>query len=260
MCAALFLLAGYAGAVDYLKTYTGKPLPREGAAFLVREYDGIRFYSIDEKIIPGACESVPTEHLRYLELLPGKHTVKIRDVGTTFSLGGWLAVDFEALAGHTYAIDPQIVFDNNTQKGTWNPSAVDITGQLETAKKDLSKSIDEAFTKYRQNPARPLLLGDNIVLLNSYYLNIAFDDEEKFHDLNIKYFKLTPGKHTLKVKSAVRRNDPADLITFTAEAKHLYKLIAYEGNFYKIKVIDVTNEMDNVNEPLVDSINDFLKK
>ncbi len=261
ICITLFILTSCSN-VNYLKTYSGEPLPENNISFLVREDAGLKIYSIDSKRIPGGCSSIPSEHLKFLELLPGKHEIKFRyaTVGSTgsstFSTGGWFIVNFDALPGHTYKLASNIDY----KESVWNPSVIDISDELRTAKKSLHESIDEAFTNYRQHPIQSISIDDNTILVNSYHFEISIDNDGTFHSLLTKYFKFLPGKHVLKVHSAVRRDDPPDTITFTAEAKHLYELIPYEDSFYNLKIIDITNEMDNVNEPWVDSINKFLKE
>ena len=260
LCAALFLLAGYAGAVDYLKTYSGTPLPREGVALLAREDHGVQIYSFDGVYILGRCVSEPSRNIKYFELLPGKHEIKILFYnGVMFSTDGWRPVDFDVLPGHTYVIDPGIEYDNDKFKGTWHPSVVDITGELETTKKDLGKSIGEAFADYRKHPAKPVEANGKSALVNVHDFEFAVDQEEKFHPKETFFLKLTPGEHVLKARPAGGKGETADSLAFTAEAGHIYEIVPGRGADPKPKLRDVTGEMDDVKELLVKYINDYMR-
>jgi hypothetical protein len=267
-------LTGCAG-INYMKTYAGENLQEKDVAFLVREDGRVNIYSFDGREIFGRCIQSPSGLLKYFEMLPGAHEIKVRlgGAGGGFSSeGGLFEIKFDALSGHTYTLASNI----NTESSTWNPSVVDITAELKTAKREIGESIDGEFAAYRQNPvqpvpdfkylnqyrqrpSQPLMIPENAVLINDYEFEFSADNEGTYHPLNTLFFRLTPGKHEIKVRAGDENSGSGGTTTFMADDKHIYELVPSGGSFYAPKVIDVTDKMDDVKEIMTEAINNFIK-
>lgn len=125
---------------------------------------GVKIYSFDGREIFGRCIQSPGGLLKYFEILPGKHEIKVRLGGAGggySSEGGLLEIKFDVLPGRTYTLASNI----DPESSRWNPSVVDITDELKTDKKDIGESIDGEFADYRKSPVQPI---PDLKYLNEY--------------------------------------------------------------------------------------------
>jgi hypothetical protein len=266
----------------YFKTYQGAPLAREQIAVLaVNSRDAI-VRLVDGKMRPESDEL----HARgnpgrydYFDFQPGPHVIQVYYYYITgYSVSrsqGTVDINFDASAGHTYLIVNEVPAG---QRWQWNPSVKDITDELAGAYKDLAAKLESAYEKYRRGP-RPLLsIGATAVLVRNDDLIVSGIDEEAFRtdlfssDSVYPYYKLPAGHHTVMLqwrlagKTIVGLDGAERRVPFTSyplaadlAAGHVYAIVYQTDPTWTapagLSLVDVTDEMDNLMETIVDALN-----
>ncbi len=134
--------------LDYIRSYSGKPLSREEVAIVTHKdpYSQEIFF----KGVDG--QKIKTTSTGFIELLPGQHIIDVKWANMygekIYASKSANSINSQFKAGHTYIIVPN--FDKQTREA-WNPSVMDISSEIDSSKyKDVKKAIDDYFQRERK--------------------------------------------------------------------------------------------------------------